>query len=176
MYNTVEKLRTGEPLTDKEKVIHEQGLIAVLKQIHDDLDTAVFAAYGWPVTLTDEEILERLVALNAERAAEERRGLVRWLRPEFQNPQGAAQTALDTGEGMATVAAVGPAQKVAWPPGMPEQAKAVRAALSAAGGVVTAEQLSKAFKGARRDRVETLLSTLVSLGQARQVAEGQYAA
>ncbi len=69
-------------------MIHEQGLVSVLKQIHDDLDAAVFEAYGWPVTLTDEEILERLVALNAERAAEEQRGLIRWLRPEFQNPSG----------------------------------------------------------------------------------------
>ncbi|MBA4032955.1 MAG: SAM-dependent methyltransferase, partial [Planctomyces sp.] len=62
MYNVLERLRSGEPLTAKEKVVHEQGLVSVLKQIHDDLDAAVFEAYGWPVTLTDEEILERLVA------------------------------------------------------------------------------------------------------------------
>jgi hypothetical protein len=42
----------------------------------------------WPVDLADEEILERLVALNHEWADEKRRGLVRWLRPEFQNPDG----------------------------------------------------------------------------------------
>ena len=71
--------------TDKDQKIHHAGLVSVLKQIHDDLDAAVFAAYGWPVDLTDEQILERLVALNAERAAEEARGLVRWLRPEFQS-------------------------------------------------------------------------------------------
>lgn len=89
MYNVLEKLRSGEELTAKERVIHEQGLVSVLKQIHDELDAAVFAAYGWPVTLSDEEILERLVALNHERAeGEEKRGIVRWLRPEFQNPQG----------------------------------------------------------------------------------------
>lgn len=35
----------------------------MLKQIHDDLDAAVFDAYGWPKDLTDEQILERLVAL-----------------------------------------------------------------------------------------------------------------
>lgn len=69
-----------------EAIIHEQGLVSVLKQIHDDLDAAVFEAYGWPRTLTDEEILERLVALNHERAEEESRGIIRWLRPEFQNP------------------------------------------------------------------------------------------
>ncbi|HQX53756.1 MAG TPA: class I SAM-dependent DNA methyltransferase, partial [Planctomycetaceae bacterium] len=59
MYNVLEKLRSGEELTAKEKLIHEKGLVSVLKQIHDELDTAVFDAYGWPHDLTDEEILER---------------------------------------------------------------------------------------------------------------------
>ncbi|MCA9011224.1 MAG: class I SAM-dependent DNA methyltransferase, partial [Planctomycetaceae bacterium] len=48
MYNVLEKLRSGEELTPKEKAIHEKGLVSVLKQIHDDLDAAVFDAYGWP--------------------------------------------------------------------------------------------------------------------------------
>ena len=98
MYNVLEKLRSGETLTDKERTIHEQGLVSVLKQIHDELDAAVFDAYGWPVTLTDEEILERLVALNAERAAEEARGLIRWLRPDFQNRSQQTQQAIDIEE------------------------------------------------------------------------------
>jgi hypothetical protein len=76
MYNVLEKLRAGEELNAKEKAIHDKGLVSVLKQLHDDLDAAVFAAYGWPTTLTDAEILERLVALNAERAAEEKRGII----------------------------------------------------------------------------------------------------
>jgi hypothetical protein len=38
---------------------------------HKRLDVAVAAAYGWPADLTDEEILEKLLALNLERAAEE---------------------------------------------------------------------------------------------------------
>ena len=33
------------------------------------LDQAVFAAYGWEPTLSDEEILERLLKLNLERGA-----------------------------------------------------------------------------------------------------------
>lgn len=82
-------------LTDKEKTIDEQGLVSVLKQIHDDLDAAVFEAYGWPVTLTDEEILERLVALNAKRAVEEQQGKIRWLRPEFQNPESSEKNQKD---------------------------------------------------------------------------------
>jgi putative transcriptional regulator len=31
-----EKLRSGDPLTAKEKQIHDQGLVTVLRQIHDD--------------------------------------------------------------------------------------------------------------------------------------------
>ena len=107
MYNVLEKLRSGEALTAKEKGIHEQGLVSVLKQLHDDLDAAVFEAYGWsdlsgqesgsqgsgkrlptePRTLnsgTTATILTRLVALNAARAAEEADGQIRWLRPEYQ--------------------------------------------------------------------------------------------
>jgi type II restriction/modification system DNA methylase subunit YeeA len=39
-----------------------------LNNAHRKLDAAVFAAYGWPATLSDEEILERLLALNLARA------------------------------------------------------------------------------------------------------------
>jgi hypothetical protein len=42
--------------------------IEELDDIHVGLDTAVLQAYGWPDNLTDEEILERLLALNLERA------------------------------------------------------------------------------------------------------------
>ena len=42
---------------------------AWLDMAHQRLDAAVAAAYGWPDGLTDDEILERLFALNQERAA-----------------------------------------------------------------------------------------------------------
>jgi hypothetical protein len=32
------------------------------------LDEAVFAAYGWPSDLSDEEVLQNLLALNLERS------------------------------------------------------------------------------------------------------------
>ena len=35
---------------------------------HRRLDVAVLDAYGWPHDISDEEILERLLALNLERA------------------------------------------------------------------------------------------------------------
>ena len=38
---------------------------------HKRLDEAVFAAYGWTSDLSDEEILEKLLALNLERSKKE---------------------------------------------------------------------------------------------------------
>jgi Arc/MetJ family transcription regulator len=58
----------------------------VLKDLHDELDTAVLQAYGLSATASVEDILSHLVTLNRQRAAEEAQGVVRWLRPEFQNP------------------------------------------------------------------------------------------
>ncbi|MBE7553182.1 MAG: class I SAM-dependent DNA methyltransferase [Anaerolineales bacterium] len=175
MYNVLEKLRAGEALTAKEKTTHEQGLVSILKQLHDDLDAAVFDAYGWPPSLSNEEILEKLVALNAERAAEEARGVVRWLRPEYQ--AGAA------GASVATQAALieeevqvetKVEEKKAWPASMAEQAQAVRQSLLAAGGPVTIKQVAAGFVKAPAARVEELLETMVVLGQARRLSKGQY--
>ena len=138
MYNVLEKLRAGEPLTAKDKTVHEQGLVSVLRQLHDELDAAVCDAYGWPVTLTDEEILARLVALNAERAAEEAQGLVRWLRPEYQAPSDHAsritQHALIQEDAPVYEVSLETRPLLPWPARMAEQAQAVRAALVALGG------------------------------------------
>jgi len=176
MYNVLEKLRSGEALTAKEKGIHEQGLVAVLRQLHDDLDAAVAEAYGWPADLTDEEILERLVALNRERARDEEQGLVRWLRPEYQNPHGeetTLQTGLELGEEEAAPAAT-PKAKLPWPRTLPEQVQAVRAALAAAAGPATADTLARTFQRARTDKVAELLATLAAIGQAREVEPGTF--
>jgi hypothetical protein len=117
------------------------------------------------------------VPLNAERAEAERRGIVRWLRPEFQHPAGSAQTQgtlalpATTKPGKAK-----PAKKTPWPKGLAEQARAVRAALQSHGQPATAAEVAKAFAGAKADRVAKLLETLATLGQARVAGEGKYAA
>ncbi|MBA3765472.1 MAG: hypothetical protein H0W99_00525 [Acidobacteria bacterium] len=176
MYNVLASLRAGEPLSERERGIHEQGLVSVLRGLHDDLDKAVCDAYGWEQDIPDEEILLRLVALNHERAEEERGGRVRWLRPAYQHPQGTAQGSLDIKGEQATKAVAGSKAKTIFPTNLAEQARAVRNALSAHSGVVTPAQLAKSFQRARVDRIEELLQTLVLLGQARQVEEGRYAA
>jgi hypothetical protein len=171
MYNVLEKLRSGEELSAKERVIHEQGLVSVLKRLHDDLDAAVFDAYGWPHDLTDEQILEKLVALNAVRAEEEKKGLIRWLRPEFQKPAGAKaseQTGLIEGAA-AEVEEVGTEKKKAaapWPKRIPEQIAAVRDLLRSETKGLTPAQCVKSFRGTKRSEVEAALESLAALGLA----------
>lgn len=180
MYNVLEKLRAGEELTNKERDVHEKGLVSVLKQIHDDLDAAVFDAYDWPHDLDDEEILQRLVDLNHERAAEEERGHIRWLRPEFQNPEGQQETQaeLDLGETEKRPAkpAAAEIKKQKWPATLPEQVSAVRTALTEHAAPATPAEVAKYIKHARKATVEELLDTLVAVGQARQTDDGRYVA
>ena len=189
MYNVLEKLRAGEALTAKERVTHDQGLVSVLKQIHDDLDAAVLEAYGWvadlegPFPLADrlaennahaeaiqQEILTRLVALNHERAAEEKRGLIRYLRPDYQAP-GTATTASHqpeiglTGEDDDTTTETAPTAQLDWPAELPAQVAAVRKLLPTTGP--DAETLSACFgrkNKKRSDQITAILATLRALG------------
>jgi hypothetical protein len=43
-----------------------------LENAHARLDAAVFAAYGWPPDLSDEEVFQNLLALNLERSCGDR--------------------------------------------------------------------------------------------------------
>ncbi|WP_277080432.1 class I SAM-dependent DNA methyltransferase, partial [Thauera propionica] len=195
MYNVLEKLRAGDALTPRERTIHEQGLVSVLRELHDALDTAVFEAYGWsdlaaelvgkPGATTplpdkpeaqaaaEEELLRRLVELNAARAAEEARGLVRWLRPDYQNPGATSATAtaaapsqveadLGPTEEAETPATPATSGKAAWPRNMREQVAAVRSAL--AHQPLPAEAIAARFKRTPRAGVQAVLEALEELG------------
>ncbi|MFU8807319.1 MAG: type IIL restriction-modification enzyme MmeI, partial [Bradymonadaceae bacterium] len=169
MYNVLEKLRSGEELTDKDKKVHEQGLVSVLKQLHDELDEAVFDAYGWPSTLTAPQILTRLVDLNTRRAAEEEQGLIRYLRPEFQNPDGTTEAvqveaALFGEDGAADA---GPTDRRPWPSALIEQIQAVRMVLTEKQIALLPEEVAKHFHRARRERVGEILEVMVMHGQVR---------
>ena len=174
MYNVLEKLRAGERIEGKDKDIYDQGLVGILRDLHDQIDRAVADAYGWPADLSDDDILHRLVDLNRERAAEEARGHIRYLRPDYQNPQGTKaqdkgeQTALDIGPKDTT-------EKAPWPKSLPEQIAAVRAALADM-GEATPEQVARQFKRGRAGTVQPLLESLTALGQARETDGGRFAA
>ena len=167
MYNVLEKLRAAEELTAEDRNIYDRGLIGILRDLHDELDALVFAAYGWFPTLSDEDILASVVSLNAQRAAEERAGTVRWLRPEYQAPQQVAiQTVL---AGVAPVEAPAAARrKQPWPATLPDQVRAVKDSLRAT-PMQNVQQIAAGFKPASRTRIAEILETLTPLGQTRQV-------
>jgi hypothetical protein len=124
--------------------------------------------------LSDEEILTRLVALNKARAAEEAKGLIRWLRPDYQAPDYHAPVneTLDLGE----VAAVLPDTIIPWPASLPEQVSAVQSILSAAPAPLSPADVARAFKGKRATSVRPVLDALTGIGMARRVKDGRYAA
>jgi hypothetical protein len=170
MYNVLEKLRAGEELYSNESAIHEKGLVSVLRDIHAELDAAVLEAYRWPVNLTTEDILYLLVELNEERQAEERRGSIRWLRPEFEQAEQPDQIGfgIEVEQSAAPAAARRP-----WPATLPERVRAIRNILVEELQPLDAVAMARIFTRARRQDVQAIADTLVSLNQARCV-EGRY--
>ena len=209
LYNVMERLREleagadVEPLTDKERDIHEAGLVSVLKDMHDEIDGLAFEAYGWEdlgtrivgrpgATLpsphksegqeaAEEELLIRLVALNVERQAEEAKGHVRWLRPDYQiaklgknapKPAEVEQADLDI---LVPIAAASGSPK--WPVELDAQIRLVREVLMKAPAPAGADEIAAAFDGRntprRRERVAGVLSLLAAVGGARE-GNGRY--
>lgn len=121
----------------------------------------------------EDELLSRLVALNAERRAEEARGQVRWLRPAYQLPRLGHRVPGAEEQGKLDVGL---------PPGLPEprpwpeepraQFGAVRELLDASDAPLSPEDVARAFKGrltpTRRRRVGEVLTILADLRFARR--------
>jgi len=168
-------------LTPDEERIKDEGLILILKELHERLDRLVFQAYGWPADLSDEDILERLVALNAERAKEEAAGHVRWLRPDYQIPRFAKGAAvaktgeLDLGENVVAIDRSLPD----FPKDRNEDSLAVEHALLLAGRPLDAAELARGFRrGGKRiePRVAQALTSLIRYGHITMTIDGRYLA
>ena len=188
MYNVLEKLRADEPLNAKEKTIHDQGLVTLLLQLHNELDAAVLEAYGWADLAIqtqdsqtpdirkeewEQELLTRLVALNHERAAEEKRGLIRYLRPDYQNPTAApTQSTLAITESSTTSKIKNPKSSLVnpptdWPEKLPDQVQLIRHLLQQT-PTATPTELSDHFGRKNQKRtaqIEAIIETLKGLGQ-----------
>ena len=190
LYNVLAALREGRALTAKEQAIHTQGLVGVLRELHDELDAAVRAAYGLPASATTDDVLAELVRLNARRAAEEAQGQVRWLRPAFQQAPAApadqplpglapADAPEAVAEGTADAASpAAPAHRPPWPAALPAQIRLLADTLAASATPLSPEQLAARFqgKGRWRERLPTLLDTLAALGRVQPQADGRWAA
>ena len=106
----------------------------------------------------------------AERAEEEKRGIIRWLRPEYQAPNYVPVTS--TLAGFVEEAPTAVRRKQPWPAAIPDQFRVVKDAMRSA-TPQTPQQIAAAFRPAPRTRVAEILATLTALGQARESA-GRY--
>ena len=198
LYNVLDALREGRVLTAKEKAIHEAGLVTVLQSLHDELDAAVLAAYGWAdLALPRDEatLLTGLVALNADRVREEAAGTVRYLRPAWQDPAlrgttgageiatgGQTALAIDTPQpdkpAVPRPRTLAKARKPAWPATLPERMKAVATLLAEAPEPLTVSQIAASYTGRSeaKSQVPEIVATLVALGRAREAGGGRFAA
>jgi hypothetical protein len=166
LYNLRDKIVSGEPLDLVEQDQRARGRIDLLAELHRRIDAAVAEAYGWPADLSDEAIVARLAALNAERRAEEKRGHVQWLRPDYQRAR-------------AKVATIGPAateqieaqlpdaraRKPLFPRDAVGQTAAVFDALRAGGALSAADIAARYAQGRRAEpRIADTLAALTRLG------------
>lgn len=169
LYNIRAKHVANEPLDLVEQDIWIYGRVGIIAELHDRLDHAVAAAYGWAVDISAEEMVSQLAALNAERAGEERAGRVRWLRPEFQLPR-ASMVAIDGGaadeHSFALAASAVTASRAVLPRDRDGRAAAVFAALAMQSAPTTTDALAASFKGGRpvRQTIERVLEAGARVG------------
>lgn len=178
LYNVLEKLRVSEALSSKEQDVHERGLVSVMRHLHEDIDRAVADAYGWQADLPDAEILTRLVALNQERVAEEAKGIYRYLRPAYQEPNTGVSIAPEQAAlGIETALPHQGTKKPAWPKSALDRITIVRAIIANKPGPATLDSVATSFK--RRPKgndLQDIVNALVGIGAARKVGTDRYAA
>jgi hypothetical protein len=176
MYHVVEKLRSGAALSAKERAVHEAAACGTLRALHDELDAAVAAAYGWSWPEASAVVLERLVALHDVRVAEERSGMVRWLRPEYQTGRLAdASTGRAIGREPEEAASGSTAQlaPASWPADAVNQILALQQLAN--GRTISVDDACASYPGAPRGIVARHLETLALLGELHGSADGRYA-
>ena len=174
MYNVLEKLRSGAKLSAKEQKIHEQGLVSVLKQIHDDLDAAVLRRLRLAARShgrADPRTTRRAQRGARGRRAARTRALAAAGVPEPERRKAGVAGTADRrrGVGAAPIAA---STKAAWPKKLPAQIAAVRDLMLNSDASWTIEQAASLFKGARRADVEAVLESLAALGVVLSYGDG----
>ena len=176
LYNLRDKLVRGEPLDPVEQDQRMRGRVDLLAELHRRIDAAVAEAYGWPIDLSDAEIVHRLVSLNAERHADEKRGRVQWLRPDYQQARAGVTpiAAMDREEQIEAALPDAARRKPVFPRDVVGQTAAVFDALRAGGGATAAAMATRFAQGRRVEpRIEATLQALLRLGHVDR-ADGAY--
>ena len=172
LYNVVEKLRAGQPLTAKEQVTHEYGLAAVVLSLHQQLDAAVAAAYHWPADLPAPDLLTRLVQLNHQRQQEEAAGTIRYLRPAYQGP-GQQLSALAPAARPTAAPAPGHTGPLPWPTELYQQMQLVRGIIVDSPTPLGSAQVAARFQRGSVKKIQPLLDTLAAMFLVRQIDGGR---
>lgn len=98
-----------------------------------------------------------------------KRGIIHWLRPEYQNAASKTATQgtleLPGGKGKPSTA------KTPWPTSLADRIRATEQALHAASAPVTAEELTLRFSRAKPAAIQEILESLVTLGRAQRSGE-----
>ena len=196
-----ERLRRAASLGEGDGTSTRLGLVSVLKDIHDDIDRAVFEAYGWA------DLIPRWSASRGRRCPRRTRRRSRKRRrkscchasspepgagggrtarhrplaaaglsnPETR-PQGETPEDVEQVEAQLVVPETADG-KPAWPKDELDRIRVVRDMLGRAPAPLAPEALSAAFRGRnsapRKKRVEQVLQTLVAAGVAQQGIDGQ---
>ncbi|MBS7544360.1 class I SAM-dependent DNA methyltransferase [Ancylobacter oerskovii] len=174
LYNVLETVRTGSVLSRKDQDIRSRGRILILRELHDRLDAAVAESYGWHAGINAEQILDSLVRLNEVRAAEERRGFIKWLRPEYQIDK--IGPLAHRGDRIQTILATKvKAKKTPFPTARLDQARVVLDLIARAKAPLSAEEIAATFTSSDKTVAEVcdVLQSLVRLGQAESYDKGR---
>ena len=169
LYNARAQLKGGQAARGDEQKLYEAGCIGLLDHLHNRLDEAVLSAYGWPSWISADEVVERLKWLNLERQREEAQGLVRFLRPDYQQAR------------MTQKARPMPREPdlMAEPvlPDLPETpgaaAQSLLQALRAEGVPVQPDELAARFRGRSRRMEARISQTLAVLAMAGSVQRAE---
>ena len=179
LYNAMEAHRAGRApgagMSHEEAEDFERGSVLILAELHAEIDRLTLEAYGWPADLTGEPLLAALVALNAERAAEEARGQVRWLRPLYQRPRLSRPTVAGPDHAGDLLGQIAPPAALAtpWPKDPRGQVLSIKGALAEAPSTTEAVVAQFKGRGAAAD-IRRLLGVLQRDGQIRRAPDGKF--
>jgi hypothetical protein len=128
---------------------------------------------------------ERLFALNATRAKEEKTGTVRGLRPEYQAPQAiAAQQVPAQMQGTLDVDVIESANaddavdaSMRWPDSLAAQIRALANLLDSATSPIATDEIARAFgkRSSWQKSLMPLLESLEAMGRARRTDDNKWA-
>ncbi|MES3151776.1 hypothetical protein [Sphingomonas faeni] len=177
MYNVLAVLESveqlGGSLNEHDRDVAMRGCIPMMRDYHRRIDAMVSDAYGWSADLSDSKVRELLVALNKQRAQEEARGKIHWLRSDLQAPgyrAPAEQPRLTMPEVQKS------ADIIPWPSALPEQVAAVAQVVERAGRPIAANDVARAFRGKNAKGISPVLEALAGMGRLRKLGDGRFAA